>query len=275
MSSFVPTSLYGIIGWPLSHTLSPLLHTTAFRELGIPAALVPWPVESGRLADFVSAFRLLGIRGACVTIPHKEDIIPFLDRVSGRAAAVGAVNLLHWEDGALCGDNTDVPGFTAPLEARGFAPRSARGLGAGGASRAVLAGLKALGCPSVAVANRTEATARSFADEFGAELCPWEARGGYPAELVVNTTPLGMKGKFEEDTPFPAAAFSGRAGIAYDIVYTPLRTRFLREAEAAGWRTVDGLGMFIGQADRQFRTWTGRPLPEAAIAAVPGALGIA
>ncbi len=276
MSAFVPSGIYGIIGWPLSHTLSPLLHTTSFRELGLPAVLVPWPVESGRLSDFVSSVRLLGLKGSCVTIPHKEDVIPLLDRISERAAAVGAVNTLYWEDGQLCGDNTDVPGFVAPLEALGAeaCPRSALVLGAGGASRAVIAGLKSLGCGKIAICNRTEATARAFADEFGLETCPWDARGEVEADLVVNTTPLGMKGKLEGDSPFPAEAFSGRTAVAYDIVYTPLKTRFLREAEAAGWKTITGLGMFIGQADWQCRIWTGKALPEAAKKAVREALGL-
>jgi shikimate dehydrogenase len=273
MSAFVPASVYGIIGYPLGHTLSPLLHTTAFKELGIPAVLVPWPIESERLEAFVAAFRLLGIRGCCVTIPHKEDVIPFLDRITDRAEAVGAVNLLYWEGDELCGDNTDVPGFVAPLAELAPPVRGCRALvlGAGGASRAVVAGLKDLGC-RVSVANRTGETARLLAEEFELEVVPWEKRGAIEAELVVNTTPLGMKGKFEDQTPFPASAFAGRGGTAYDIVYTPLRTRFLREAEAAGWRTVSGLGMFIGQADCQFQTWTGKPLPEAAVHAVREAL---
>lgn len=276
MNSFEPTGVYGIIGYPLSHTLSPLLHTTAFREAGLPSVLVPWPIESARLPAFVGAVRLLRIRGVCVTIPHKERIIPLLDRVTDRAKAVGAVNLLYWDGDALCGDNTDVPGFVAPLRAGLPVPnaRKALVLGAGGASRAVIAGLKSIGYDRVYIANRTEETARLLASEFGLEVCPWDARGEVDADLVVNTTPLGMAGKAEDDTPYPDAAFSGRKRVAYDIVYTPLRTRFLREAEEAGWRTISGLGMFIAQADFQFLTWTGRPLPEAAKTAVYEALGL-
>jgi shikimate dehydrogenase len=170
----------------------------------------------------------MGIRGCCVTIPHKEDVIPFLDRITDRAEAVGAVNLLYWEGDELCGDNTDVPGFVAPLAELAPPVRGCRALvlGAGGASRAVVAGLKDLGC-RVSVANRTGETARLLAEEFELEVVPWEKRGAIEAELVVNTTPLGMKGKFEDQTPFPASAFAGRGGTAYDIVYTPLRTRFL------------------------------------------------
>lgn len=277
MERFVPSGVYGIIGWPLAHTLSPLIHTTAFRELGLSAVLVPWPVESGRVADFIAAVRLLGIRGVCVTIPHKEEVIPFLDRISERAASVGAVNTLYWEDGKLCGDNTDVPGFAAPLEEPSAAlrPRSALVLGAGGAARAAIAGLKAAGCGRISICNRTEETARAFAEEFGLSAIAWDERGTIDADLVVNTTPLGMRGKFEDDSPYPAEAFAGKRGAAYDIVYTPLKTRFLREAEAAGWRTITGLGMFIGQADAQCRIWTGRPLPDAAKSAVYAALGLA
>lgn len=274
MSSFVPYGVYGIVGYPLGHSLSPLLHTTAFAELGIPAVLVPWPTPPERLGSFVEAVRLLGVRGACVTIPHKEAIIPLLDGATDRARSAGAVNLLVWKGAELWGDNTDVPGFVAPLRAAAVpASISALVLGAGGAARAAVCGLKEYGFSRIAVSNGTEARARALAADFGLDTVPWDRRAEHQADLVVNATPLGMKGKHEGETPYPAEAFAGRRGIAYDIVYTPLATRFLSEAAAAGWGTIDGRAMFIAQADEQFAAWTGRRLPEAAIRAVSEALG--
>jgi shikimate dehydrogenase len=275
--NFEPASLYGVIGYPLGHSLSPLLHTTGFRAIGSPDVLVAWPIEPGRVGEFVSAVRLLRVRGVCVTIPHKQAIMSFLDRVTERARDVGAVNTLFWQGAELWGDNTDVPGFIAPLtteasmEALGPSPRILM-LGAGGASRAVVVGLRSLGYRDIVVANRSPAAAEALAADFGLAVEPWERRGDIPADLVINTTPLGMKSTYEAETPFPADAFSGRHGIAYDIVYTPLRTRFLRDAENAGWRTVSGLDMFIGQADHQFRIWKGVPLPSAAAEAVAAVL---
>lgn len=275
--SFLPASLYGVIGHPLGHSLSPLLHTTGFRAIGSPDVLVAWPIEPGRVEAFVDAVRLLRVRGVCITIPHKQTIMPCLDRISDRARDVGAVNTLFWQGNELCGDNTDVPGFVAPLTtdastaALGPSPRILM-LGAGGASRAVVVGLRSLGYADITVVNRSPAAAEALAADFGLSVEAWERRGDIPADLVINTTPLGMKGAYEDQTPLPPAAFAGRRGIAYDIVYTPLRTRFLRDAEDAGWRTISGLDMFIGQADQQFRIWKGVPLPAEAAAAVKAEL---
>lgn len=279
MSSFVPYSLYGIVGYPLAHTLSPLLHTTAFADLGIPAVLVPWPTPPERLGAWVEALRVLGVRGACVTIPHKEAVIPLLDGLTDRARTVGAVNLIFWKGEELWGDNTDVPGFVAPLRAAAVpTTRSALVLGAGGAARAAVVGLREYGLSRIAVTNGTESRSRTLAAAFDLETVPWAERGDFPADLVVNATPLGMQGAHEAETPYPAEAFRGRedaapgSRFAYDLVYRPLRTRFLSEAEAAGWRVIDGRAMFIAQAEEQFLTWTGRRLPESAVRAVWEAL---
>lgn len=273
MTSIVE-KLYGVIGHPLGHSLSPVLHSTGFQILGLPAALLAWPVEPGKLPAFMEAFRLLNIQGCCVTIPHKEAIIPLLDEVSERAGAVGAVNLIYRRDGLLCGDNTDVPGFMEPLRERlpaGGAPRVLL-LGAGGAGRAAAAGLLELGLTDITVAYRSKAFPQEFAENSGLKQVPWAGRLDVPADLLINVTPLGLKGAHVDETPYPAELLAGRPGIAYDVVYTPFETRFLREAARAGWRTIGGLPMFLAQAEAQFFTWTGHRLPLEAKEKVRGIL---
>ena len=255
--------LYGIVGCPLGHSLSPVLHNWALARAGAAAAYLAWPLPAGRMPDLVKAVRTLNIRGVSVTIPHKEAVMPLLDRLSARARALGAVNTLYWDNGSLCGDNTDVDGFVAPLRGRAFS--SALVLGAGGVARAALAGLRELGLPSIAVCNHNKERAQKLAEEFGARCADWEDRSAYEAELVINATPLGMLGAHEGRNPLPPEAFTRRyttTRMAYDLIYTPLTTRFLAEAEAAGWQTQDGLAMFIAQAQAQFRLWTGREFSE-------------
>jgi shikimate dehydrogenase len=274
MSTTITPSLYGVVGFPLGHTLSPLLLNAAFRELGIPAVYLAWPVEPDKLPRFVEAVRLLNIRGASVTIPHKRSIIPLLDRVTDRVKALGAANLLYWEGDALWGDNTDVLGFMSPLVATPPEANFAKVLllGAGGAARAAAVGLKTLGLHDITVTDIVDDLPTALAETFDLKMVPWAHRSGVPADIVVNATPLGMKGTHQEETAYPLEAFRGRRGIAYDIVYTPFVTRFQREAAAAGWRTIAGREMFISQANYQFHTWTGQNLPEAAKQAVFEAL---
>ena len=255
--------LYGIVGYPLGHSLSPVLHNWALNQAGIAGAYLAWPLHAGQMSDFISAARTLNIQGVSVTIPHKEEIMPLLDGLTARARALGAVNTLYWDKDALCGDNTDVDGFVAPLRGRAFS--SALVLGAGGAARAALAGLRELGLPRVAVCNHNAERARNVAEEFGVQYADWENRADYEADLVINATPLGMRGAHEGQTPLPPEAFTrgdADSRMAYELVYTPLTTRFLADAEAAGWQTQDGLTMFIAQAQAQFRRWTGREFSE-------------
>jgi shikimate dehydrogenase len=273
MNTIVTPTLYGIIGYPLGHTLSPLIHNTAFRELGIPAVYLAWPTEPEKLPTLVQAVRLLNIRGLSVTIPHKTNLIPLVDRVTERVKALGAANTLYWEGNNLCADNTDVLGFMSPLES---SPPSSDTkvllLGAGGAARAAAAGLKALGLRNITTTDIVEDLPAKLAADFDLKIVPWAERTRIPAELIINSTPLGMKGKGEHETAYPAEAFAGRTGIAYDVVYTPFTTRFLREAGTAGWKTISGREMFIMQADHQFLAWTGQHLPQIAKQAVIDAL---
>lgn len=280
MNDFTPSKIYGVVGFPLGHSMSPRLHTMAFQLLGLPAVLAPWPVEPGRLPAFMEAFRLLNLQGACVTIPHKQNIIPLADKTTDLVKAVRAANLLYWQDGQIWADNTDVPGFLSPLTqpAGRFNPTTAASmakpltagssaliLGAGGAARAVAVGLKTLGLTNITITDIAAEASAALAADFDLRVKPWDKRREAEADLIINVTPLGMQGSLESQTPFQADWFSKREpGLAYDIVYSPYETRFLKEAKAAGWVTVNGLPMFLEQADHQFKIWTGRHLPDEA-----------
>ncbi|MDR0239700.1 MAG: shikimate dehydrogenase [Deltaproteobacteria bacterium] len=256
--------LYGITGHPLGHSLSPVLHNWALQQAGITGAYLAWPLPAGRMPDLVNAVRTLHIQGVSVTIPHKEAVMPLVDSLTARARALGAVNTLYWDQDVLCGDNTDVEGFVTPLRGRVFT--GALVLGAGGAARAALAGLRELNLPAVAVCNHNRERAQKLADEFEVRCVDWEERGAYEADLLINATPLGMRGTHEGRNPLPPEAFTRghvNTRLVYDLIYTPLTTRFLAEAEAAGWQTQEGLAMFIAQAQAQFRLWTGREFSEA------------
>lgn len=273
MSQFTPYSIYGIIGYPLAQTMSPLIHTTSFKDHNIPAVLVPWETAPDQLDTFFKAFRLLKLRGSCVTIPHKQAIIPYLDEVTDRVKKIGAANLIYWDGDKLCGDNTDVIGFMEPLEKEQL-PKEYKKvllLGAGGAARAAVVGLQTLGYTDITVADIVADLPEKLAKEFNLKVVAWEDRDKVEAQIVVNSTPLGMKGKFEDQTPYKAEWFKGE-GLAYDIVYTPLYTLFRKEAEKAGWKSISGREMFIGQANAQFRTWTGKDLSDSAKQAVIDAL---
>lgn len=299
---FLPRTLYGVIGDPIGQSLSPSLHNTAFQVLGLEAAFLAWHIAPEKLADFVQAARTLPIAGVCVTIPHKEKIIPFLDELTPVARHAGAVNTLFWREGRLIGHNTDVEGFLAPLISRPPAAppfASALVLGAGGAARAVLAGL--MGLTGLAgplggseprerkkiwlCARRVE-QAQGLADFFAPNtvettdatgapqivVLPWEERHSVSADLIVNTTPVGMKSggyspqTIEAESPLTRFAPRRPACLAYDLIYQ--NTPFLQDACAAGWPTLDGSAMFAAQGAAQFRLWTGHEMPEAAFAAL-------
>lgn len=256
----VPERVFGIIGHPLGHTLSPLLHNWGFSRLGVRAAYVAFPTPPERLEAFIQAVRTLPVSGLSVTIPHKEAVIPLLDSVSPLCGATGAVNTLVWEDGKLTGHNTDVPGFLSPLLEREHIPASALVLGAGGAAKAVMAGLCEIGVRDVTVANRDFERAKGLAGQFKATAVTWERRDSVDAHLVVNTTPMGMSGKAVDQSPLPAGYWTpGR--LAYDLVYNPRETVFLRDARLAGSAVIDGLSMFAAQGAAQFKLWTGLELP--------------
>lgn len=256
---FIPDQLYGIIGHPLGHSLSPLLHNWGFQHHGIQAVYCKWPTPPGGLPEFITALRALPIAGVSVTIPHKQSIMPFLDELSADALHVGAVNTLFWEKGKLFGENTDVYGFLAPLRRRKEPIHTALVLGVGGAARAVVRGLKGLGVTTILVSGRNPASSRSLADLAGCGWLDWEHRGQWSGDLLVNATPLGMTGQFEGLSPWPGETSGVR--LAYDLVYNPQETCFLQAAANSGTEIIQGLEMFLAQAQEQFRIWTRKELP--------------
>lgn len=253
--------IYGIIGHPLGHTMSPTLHNAMFQHMGLPFAYVALPTPPDRLKEVVAAVRTLPVHGLSVTIPHKEPVMGLCDEVSLRARRIGAVNTLFWRDGLLHGENTDITGFCTPLGRIGRKIRSALVLGAGGVARAAIAGLQDMGVANVAVSNRDVSRAQGLAKEFGCTATAWDARGEVDADIVINATPLGMRGEFERNSPYEPSWFKSGV-LAYDLVYNPLKTLFLRQAQAAGCIVVDGLAMFLGQAAEQFRLWTDREMDQ-------------
>lgn len=263
------TGLYGILGHPLGHSLSPLIHNAAFRELGLDAAYLPFDTEPRALAPTLRALRAAGLRGANVTIPHKTAIMPLLDRIDDAAQRIGAVNTLVGQNGRMWGYNTDVAGFVGALASAGVEIRGARALvvGAGGAARAAVFGLVSEGA-TVTVVNRRRRRAVELARRLGGGACAVSgiADIGLAAErsdIVVNCTPAGMRG-FPAACPVPARRIA-RGSAVMDMVYNPERTALLRAAKKRGARTVGGMAMFLGQAAAAFRLWTGRPFPEEAV----------
>ncbi len=250
-----PDKLFGIIGFPLGHSLSPALQNWAFRTTGYPGVYMSWPIEPGKLGAFFQAVRILPVSGGNITIPYKIESVKLVDKISERVKSIGAMNTWYWRDGELWGENTDVTGFIAPLKNYHFA--SALCLGAGGASRAVIAGMKELKIPEITVTNRSFKKARELGDVFHVHAIPWDERMNCRADLVVNATSMGMKGEQADKNPYEKAWMEGRKGMAYDIVYNPLQTLFLEEARAAGWKTETGLAMFVEQARAAFALWTG------------------
>ncbi len=251
--------LAGVIGWPIGHSRSPLLHGHWLERHGIDGAYLPLAVPPGRLPAAIEGLLALGFRGANVTIPHKEEALVLASRATPQAKAIGAANTLIVENGGLLADNSDAFGFLANLEeSAGWRPEGKRCLvlGAGGASRAVLWSLMDRGAAEVVLTNRTSERAARLAEAFGLQCRPWEERGRALAgmDLLVNTTSLGMQGQPELDLPLqnlPASC------LVTDLVYVPLETQLLRNARVRGNPTVDGLGMLLHQARPGFAAWFG------------------
>lgn len=263
--------LAGVIGAPIAHSRSPALHGYWLRRYGIKGHYIPMEVAQADLREALHMLPRLGFVGLNVTIPHKETVLALADIVTDRAALIGAANtLIFRKDGKIFADNTDGSGFIANLrqEAPQWQPAAGPAVlfGAGGAARAVIAALIEVGVPEIRVANRTRARAEALRSDFGAKVMvhDWVQAANMldDAATVVNTTALGMVGKPEFHLPLDAL---NPQALVTDLVYTPLRTAFLQEAEAAGCTVVDGLGMLLHQAAPGFERWFGqRPDVDAA-----------
>jgi shikimate dehydrogenase len=251
------SKVYGILGRPVTHSLSPAMHNAAFRELGINAVYVAFPVSD--LAFAVAGLRGLAIKGASVTIPFKEEIMPLLDEIDPAAARMGAVNTVVNREGRLVGYNTDWLGALTALKARtAISGRHFLILGAGGAARAIAFGIREAG-GAITLTDVDGPRAAALAGELGATAMAPEAVGGCPATILINATPVGLAPKVEEIPINPGLL--ERFSLVMDIVYRPLQTRLLKEAADRGAATIDGLKMLLHQATAQFELWTGQAAP--------------
>ncbi|MEB3290432.1 MAG: shikimate dehydrogenase [Leptolyngbya sp.] len=264
------TQLLGIIGDPVDHSLSPVMHNAALAELGVDYAYVPFPVQATNLAAAVQGLAAVGVRGFSITIPHKQAILPLLATVTPEAQAVGAVNTVWRTEQGWAGTNTDVPGFMAPLQhGRDWSVATVVVLGNGGAARAVVAGCSQLGLPHIQVVGRDVAKLAKFQASWAqSSTLPtvhgWDALPDLlpQADLVVNTTPIGMAHTADQ-TPLAAAdlALIPPHGWVYDLIYTPRPTCLLTLAAERGLATQDGLEMLVQQGAIALEGWIQQPVP--------------
>ncbi|WP_282119799.1 shikimate dehydrogenase [Ruegeria atlantica] len=256
--------LAGVIGHPIGHSKSPKLHGHWLKTYGLPGHYVPMDVAPEDLESVLRTLPKAGFVGVNVTVPHKEAALQIADHVSDRAAKIGAANTLVFQpDGSIHADNTDGYGFMENLLAGApdWNPQDGPAVvfGAGGAARAVLQALVDAGVPEIMLTNRTRARADQLKEEFGPRITvvDWVKAGNVieNAELVVNTTSLGMQGQPELRVPLDGLQ---PGAVVTDLVYVPLKTRLLQAAEEAGCTTVDGLGMLLHQAVPGFKRWFGK-----------------
>ncbi|HHW08144.1 MAG TPA: shikimate dehydrogenase [Clostridia bacterium] len=273
MKIFSSPRLVGIMGYPLGHTLSPPMHNAAFQYLGLDYVYVPFAVPPGNLADAVNGIRALHIAGCNVTIPYKEQVISFLDRLHDSAKMVGAVNTIVNRDGELWGYNTDGAGFLRSLTQElsiDIKGKSVLMLGAGGAARAVGFALAQAGVGRLLIANRSFTKGLSLAQEIAragtviaeaVELVP-EALSGClrSADILINTLPLGMYPQVDAMPPINEEWLNPPL-IVCDLIYNPRQTRLLAKAEQRGCRVLNGEGMLVFQGAEAFRLWTGHEAP--------------
>jgi 3-dehydroquinate dehydratase / shikimate dehydrogenase len=256
------TEILGVIGKPVSHSISPYVHNAAFAKAARNAVFIPFEVDDvdefmRRMVHPSSREINWNARGFSVTAPHKAAVIKHLDGLDPAAKEIGAVNTIVIKDGALRGYNTDALAFFESLKAKAGQLKDVRCavIGAGGAARAVVWALNRGGA-SICLFARDGMKAKPLADQFHCEIRDFAHADFKDFEVLINATPLGTRGELETETPVKAEQLRG-VRLAYDLVYNPLETRFLREARIAGCETLGGLDMLVGQAIEQFKLWTG------------------
>ncbi len=264
------TNIYGLIGYPVSHSLSPVMQNTAFSTTNHDAVYLCFPVHRNALSQAIDGIRSLGISGVNVTIPHKIAILSFLDQLDSVAAEIGAVNCVVNREGVLTGYNTDGLGALKTLEAANtpLDNQDITMLGAGGTTKAIAYYLTPL-CHSLKIINRTEAKAVQLASTLrerfikpitGTPLNPSSLREAMKStDILINTTSVGMHPN--SDSSIVPEALLHSDLVVFDVVYTPLTTRLLHDAEQAGARTINGLQMLVYQGAEAFHLWTGLEPP--------------
>ena len=264
------TKVCGVIGDPIEHTMSPAMHNVAFKKLGLDWVYLPFRVSKEEVSEAIDGMRALNIRGLNVTIPHKTTVIPFLDKLDPPAEKIGAVNTIGNDAGILTGYNTDASGFLRAMLEKGVNPEGKNivVLGAGGAARGISFILAENGAHLVILnrrLERAEALARRVSQLVKNEVKALELKEENlalvleKADVLVNTTSVGMIPESNE-TPVPAGLLKPGL-VVFDIVYNPLPTRLLREAEVAGAGTISGIEMLVWQGALAFEKWTGEKAP--------------
>jgi shikimate dehydrogenase len=272
------TRLTGVMGWPVEHSLSPQMHNAAFAALNLDWCYVPLPVHPEAIPAALVGMAALGFRGANATIPHKQALLPYLDWIDPAAQAIGAANTLLFEPRSemsgqafIRGYNTDAGGMLAALKLHGLVPgqniQRAVMVGAGGAARAVLWGLVEAGVGEIVLLNRDLGRAQALAGDLAPSTCralpltqEHLVESVRAAELLINTTPLGMwphpnASIWPDSAPLPSNL------AVFDLVYNPLETRLLAQARHSGALPMDGLEMLVQQGALAFELWTGMPAP--------------
>ena len=255
------TKIYGIMGNPVKHSLSPAMHNRAFAELGVNAVYLPFCVKDVTTA--IKGMKAIGIHGLSVTIPHKELVIKELDEIDPVALKIGAVNTLHFVEvdgiNKVHGSNTDWLGANRALQEKiDLAGKKAVIFGAGGSARAIGFGLQEAGC-EISLCSRTEAKGRELASELGCEWCSLAQADSLTGDVLVNATSVGM-------APLQEVCLISQEGltnfeVVMDIVYAPLKTKLLKDAGEAGCQIINGLEMLLYQGVAQFELWTGEVAP--------------
>ncbi|WP_414529578.1 shikimate dehydrogenase [Nodularia chucula] len=262
------TQLLGVIGYPVEHSLSPLMHNAALAELGLDFIYLPFPIAPQNLQVAIAGLAAIKVVGFSVTIPHKQAIMPLLSEISPVAQAIGAVNTVTWKNGQWVGTNTDIEGFIAPLQTRyqqNWSQKVAVILGNGGAARAVVAGCHQLGFAEIHVVGRNSQKLEEFRHSWEnspigdkLQVQTWDDLATLlpHANLLVNTTPVGMY-PHVNDSPVQLADMEkiSPGAIAYDLIYTPSPTQFLQQAEQQGAITIDGLEMLVQQGVAALKIW--------------------
>ena len=267
------TKILGVMGFPVSHSLSPAMHNAAIAQLGMDYVYVPLPIPVENLASAIAGLKAVeSVQGFNLTIPHNVEVLPLLDEVTPIARAVGAVNTVKRVGDQWVGTNTDVAGFLEPLKQLNYdwSERPALVLGVGGAAKAVVAGCLELGCPMIHVVGRDSKKIKKFHGNMTSQLRDYNLRVHHwtsipslleIAGIVINATPIGMAN--DPNTPISEIemALLPDQAIAYDLIYTPRPTKFLQIAAARGLQAIDGVEMLINQGAIALEWWLKQPIP--------------
>jgi shikimate dehydrogenase len=260
------TKTFAVIGDPIDHSLSPNIHSAAFRELNLDCSYIAYRIQKGELAEGIESLKKIKIDGFNVTIPHKVEMMKYLDKLDESCSIIGAVNTVTNDNGILKGYNTDMDGFLDPFKKRNLSMKDSKVLllGAGGAARAIVAGFAKEHAQSITIANRTLENANNiakFSNKIGlnANTVKLEqvADAAKNYDIVVNATSIGLK---NEPSPISLEGINSKT-IVYDIVYMPINTDFLKKAKEKGAIVIYGYEMLLGQATRAFEIWHGMKAP--------------